>query len=152
MPTCQFCTFLLDGRLFGTPVPRVQEVMPYQQLTRVPLAPEAVIGMMNLRGQIVSAIDLRRRLGLPDRTPGQLPVNVVVQTNDGPVSLLVDEIGDVIEVAEDSVESAPATLQGIAREVVQGVCKLPDCLMLTLNVDRLVELGKSTKAGVEELG
>ena len=94
----QFCTFFLDGHFFGTPVPQVQEVIQYQVMTRVPLAPNVVSGMINLRGQIVSAIDLRRRLGLQDRPEGQLPMNVVVRTSEGAVSLLVDEIGDVIEV------------------------------------------------------
>ena len=115
----QFCTFLLDGHVFGTPVPKVQEVIQHQEMTRVPLAPDVVSGLINLRGQIVSAIDLRRRLGLPDRPQGQLPMNVVVRTNDGAVSLLVDEIGDVIEVEEETLESPPETLQGFAREVVQ---------------------------------
>jgi purine-binding chemotaxis protein CheW len=137
----QFCTFFLDGYLFGTPVPQVQEVIRYQAMTRVPLAPDVVSGMINLRGQIVSAIDLRKRLGLKDRPADQLPMNVVMRTNEGAVSLLVDEIGDVIEVEEEALESPPETLQGFAREVVQGVYKLSGRLLLALDIDRIVDLG-----------
>lgn len=143
--TQQFCTFLLDGHMFGTPVPKVQEVIQHQEMTRVPLAPDVVRGLINLRGQIVSAIDLRRRLGLEDRPAGQLPMNVVVRTNDGAVSLLVDEIGDVIEVEEETLESPPETLQGFAREVVNGVYKLSGHLLLALDIDKIVDLSDLTK-------
>ena len=140
----QFCTFFLDGHFFGTPVPQVQEVIQYQVMTRVPLAPNVVSGMINLRGQIVSAIDLRRRLGLHDRPEGQLPMNVVVRTSEGAVSLLVDEIGDVIEVKEESLENPPETVQGFAREVLRGVYKLSGRLLLALDIDRVVDLGDLT--------
>src|ERR1700683_4563407 len=76
----QFCTFLLDGNTFGVPVPAVQEVIQFQEMTPVPLAPPVVSGMINLRGQIVTAIDLRRRMGLGERSDGQLPLNVIVRT------------------------------------------------------------------------
>jgi len=141
----QFCTFFLDGHLFGTPVPQVQEVIQYQAMTSVPLAPDVVSGLINLRGQIVSAIDLRKRLGLKDRPDGQLPMNVVVRTNEGAVSLLVDEIGDVIEVEEEMLESPPETLQGFAREVVRGVYKLAGRLLLALDIERVVDIGDLTK-------
>ena len=138
--TQQFCTFLVDGHVFGTPVPKAQEVIQHQEMTQVPLAPDVVRGLINLRGQIVSAIDLRRRLGLEDRAAGQLPMNVVVRTNDGAVSLLVDEIGDVIEVEEETLESPPETLQGFAREAVSGVYKLSGRLLLALDIDKIVDL------------
>lgn len=144
----QFCTFFLDGHVFGTPVPKVQELIQHQEMTRVPLAPDVVSGMINLRGQIVSAIDLRCRLGLPERPEGQLPMNVVVRTNEGPVSLLVDEIGDVIEVQEEALESPPETLQGFAREVVRGVYKLSDRLLLAVDIDRIVDLSDLTKPNI----
>ena len=139
-PTQQFCTFFLDGHVFGTPVPKVQEVLQHQEMTKVPLAPEVISGLINLRGQIVSAIDLRRRLGLVDRPAGQQPMNVVVRTNEGAVSLLVDEIGDVIDVQEDTLEDPPETLQGFGREVVTGVYKLSGRLLLALDIDRIVDL------------
>jgi purine-binding chemotaxis protein CheW len=141
----QFCTFLVDGEMFGTPVARVQEVIQQQEMTPVPLAPDVVAGMMNLRGQIVCAIDLRRRLQLPDRAADQTPMSVVVRTNQGTVSLLVDEIGDVIEVTDEARERAPETLQGVAREVIEGVYKLPDRLLLAIDVNRVGEVGERSK-------
>lgn len=141
----QFCTFLVDGEMFGTPVARVQEVIQQHEMTPVPHAPDVVAGMMNLRGQIVCAIDLRRRLQLPDRAADQMPMGVVVRTNQGTVSLLVDEIGDVIEVTDQARERAPETLQGLAREVIEGVYKLPDRLLLALDVNRVAEVGERSK-------
>ena len=94
----QLCTFYLDGLFFGVEVQKVQEVIRYQEMTHIPLASRVVQGLINLRGQIVTAIDLRRRLELNERPADKLPMNVVIRTDDGPVSLLVDEIGDVVEV------------------------------------------------------
>src|SRR5271157_1110559 len=116
----QFSTFLVDGLFFGVEVEKVQEVLRYQQMTRVPLASPVVRGLINLRGQIVTAIDLRRRLDLRDRPDDQLPLNVVVQSDDGAVSLLVDEIGDVLEVPEELFERPPDTLTGTARALIHG--------------------------------
>ena len=80
----QYCTFYLDGHYFGLDVLQVQEIIRYQEMTRVPLAPPVVRGLINLRGQIVTAIDLRRRLDMKDRPDEQLPLNVVIHTDDGP--------------------------------------------------------------------
>jgi purine-binding chemotaxis protein CheW len=138
----QYCTFYVDGQYFGLDVRKVQEIIRYQEMTRVPLASPVVRGLINLRGQIVTAIDLRRRLGMTDRPIDQLPVNVVVQTDDGAVSLLVDEIGDVLEVEEKAFERPPETLQGISRELIRGAYKLPDGLLLILDTERTVNLRK----------
>jgi purine-binding chemotaxis protein CheW len=137
--TQQFCTFFLEDQLFGVPVEQVQEVIRNQEMTRVPLVPPVIRGLINLRGQIVMAIDLRRCMGMPDRPDSELPMNVVVRTEDGAVSFLVDEIGDVLEAEERSFERPPATLQGPAREMVRGVYKLQDRLMLVLDTARAVE-------------
>jgi purine-binding chemotaxis protein CheW len=136
----QYCTFLLDDRYYGVDVQQVQEVIRYQELTRVPLASPVVSGLINLRGRIVTAIDLRRRLGLPDRPAGKLPMNVVVNTGDDAVSLLVDEIGDVIDVPADKFEKPPETLRGAARTLVAGAFKLEGRLMLVLNTREAVEV------------
>lgn len=141
----QFCTFVLDGHMFGTPVAMVQEVIQQQQLTRVPLAPEVVSGMINLRGQIVCALDLRRRLNLPVQPGDHAAVNVVVRTDEEAASLVVDEIGDVIEVAAEAHEDPPETLQGVAREVIKGVYKLPHDLLLVLDIGKIVDLGETVK-------
>jgi purine-binding chemotaxis protein CheW len=138
----QFCTFFLDGHFFGVPGQRVQEVIRYQEMTRVPLVPPVVRGLINLRGQIVTAIDLRKRLGMTERPASQLPMNVVVRTGDGAFSLLVDEIGDVIEVTEKSFERPPETLQGVAREMIRGVHKMPERLLLLLDTERVVDVAE----------
>jgi purine-binding chemotaxis protein CheW len=136
----QFCTFLLDGLFFGVEVHKVQEVIRYQEMTRVPLASQVIQGLINLRGQIVTAIDLRRRLELRQRPQGVQPMNVVVRTDDGPTSLLVDSIGDVLEVSDELFERPPETLRGVARELIRGAYKLRDRLLLVLDVDRTVQL------------
>src|SRR6266849_6630973 len=97
----QFCTFYLENYLFGIELLKVQEVLQPLALTEVPLAPIAVRGLMNLRGQIIIAVDLRRQLELPERAGDKAPMNVVVRTAEDAVSLLVDEIGDVVEVTEE---------------------------------------------------
>ena len=154
MEATQYCTFYVDGLCFGIGVREVQEVIRYQEMTRVPLAAPVVRGLINLRGQIVTAIDLRRRLELNDRLSGDTPnpgsddtevhpMNLVVRTDDGVVSLLVDEIGEVVEVAEDSFERPPPTLAGVARELVRGVYKQQDSLLLVLDTARAVSVSRS---------
>ena len=141
----QFCTFHLDNLFLGVEVQKVQEVIRYQEMTRVPLASPVVHGLINLRGQIVTAIDLRRRLGLEPRPEGQLPMNVVVRTDDGPMSLLVDEIGDVLEADEETYERPPETLRGVARELISGTYKLRHRLLLTLDTERAVQVDGERK-------
>jgi purine-binding chemotaxis protein CheW len=136
----QFCTFYLDGHYFGIDVLQVQEVIRHLELTRVPLAPSAVRGLINLRGQIATALDLRRRLGLPERPADVLPVNVVVTTGDGAVSLLVDEIGDVLAVPEGAFEPPPDTLRGPARALIRGAYKLDGRLLMIIDVERATTL------------
>ena len=143
----QFCTFYIQGLLFGVEVETVQEVIRHQEMTGVPLAPEVVAGLINLRGQIVTAIDLRRRLGVHDRLDGGLPMNVVVRTGDGAVSLLVDEIGDVVEVEEKDFEEAPETLASTSRELIRGVYKLKNELLLVLDTQRSVNISATASAG-----
>jgi purine-binding chemotaxis protein CheW len=133
----QYCTFFLDKLLFGVESQRIQEVIRCLELTEVPLAPSTVSGLMNLRGQIVVAIDLRRRLHLPDRASEVIPMCVVVRTPDASVSLLVDDIGDVVEVDETSFEPPPETLHGDLRMMIAGVHKLERQLMHILDADRV---------------
>lgn len=136
----QCCTFWLADRLFGIDVHGVQEIVPAQPMTPVPLAPATVRGLINLRGQIVTAVDLRRRLGFDERPRGELPTHVIVQIEDVLLSFLVDRIGDVISVPEGAFESPPDTLQGRARELILGAYKLPDRLLLVLDVLKAAEI------------
>jgi purine-binding chemotaxis protein CheW len=143
----QFSTFIVDHLLFGVGVEKVQEVIRYQEMTRVPLAPPVVKGLINLRGQIVTAVDLRRRLGLRERPATDLPMNVVIRHEDGAVSLLVDEIGDVLEVEDEAFELPPGTLAGEARELIRGVYKLRDTLLITLDTDKMLNLVPTAARG-----
>jgi purine-binding chemotaxis protein CheW len=147
--TSQFCTFYLNKLLFGVELKSVQEVIRLLELTKVPLAPAVVSGLINLRGQIVTAVDLRRRLELEPAVPGLLAMNVVVHSEDGAVSLLVDEIGDVLEVDESTFELPPETLRGSVRNMLLGVHKLNDRLMLVLDTEKachMAEAAESTAA------
>lgn len=137
---CQLCTFYLDDLYFGVDVQKVQEVIRYQEMTRVPLAPTVVRGLINLRGQIVTAIDMRRRLDLPLLPEDRLPMNVVIRTDSGPLSLLVDEIGDVLEVKGEEFEQPPENLRGVVRDLIRGTYKLKGRLLLNLDCDRAVNL------------
>jgi purine-binding chemotaxis protein CheW len=139
----QFCTFFLDGLRFGVDVQKVQEVVPYQEMTRVPLAPPTVRGLLNLRGQIVTGIDLRRRLDLAERPADQLPTNVVLRGEDSPVSFLVDDIGEVLEVAGDG-ETPPVTLRGKVRDLIEAVYPLDGELLLVLDTARTLDLSLET--------
>ena len=142
----QYCTFYAAGHYFGLDVLNVQEIIRYQEMTRVPLAPPVVRGLINLRGQIVTALDLRRRLDLPDRPADQFTVNVIVQTDDGAVSLLVDGIGDVLEVPEAAFERPPETLTGPASNLIQGVYKLSESLLLVLDSEQIVNVATVGRA------
>jgi purine-binding chemotaxis protein CheW len=141
----QYCTFWVDGLFFGVAVAAVQEVLRYQPLTAVPSAPEAIQGLINLRGQIVTAVDLRIRLGLPPRPEEVLPMNVIVRSRGEVVSLLVDDIGDVITVDTSprsglELEPAPANVPSIVQDVVHGVLALPDAILLVLDADRAADV------------
>lgn len=134
----QYCTFRLGSLFFGVEVTKVQEVIRYQEMTPIPLAQRTVSGLINLRGQIVTAIDLRRVLEFEDRPVDERPMNVVIRTDEGAVSLLVDRIGDVMHVDSDSFERVPDTVTGVARDLILGAYKLPDTLLLVLDTDRIV--------------
>jgi purine-binding chemotaxis protein CheW len=136
----RFATFYVSDLFFGVDVLRIQEVLRCQPMTRVPRAPEVIEGLINLRGQIVTAIDMRRHLGLQPRSASSAPMNVVIRTEEGAVSLLVDSIGDVIEVEGGAFEPPPQNLNANARELIRGVCKLDDHLLLILQAEKASEV------------
>jgi purine-binding chemotaxis protein CheW len=138
--THQLCTFVLDGVLFGIDVRFVQEVLRLQEMTPVPLASEVVSGLINLRGHIVTALDLRKRLALAPRPATLEPVNVVVRHGDSTVSLLVDDIGDVVDVEPRTFEAPPATLDARIKAVVRGVYKLKGELLLLMDPTLALQL------------
>jgi len=130
----QYCTFQLGDYYFGVEVSHVQEVIRHQEMTPVPLSESCVWGLINLRGQIVTAIDLRECLGMAEREPDRLPMNVVVRTEEGPISCLVDAIGDVVSASPDCFEEPPETMEGVGRELVLGAYKLDGRLLLILDI------------------
>ncbi|MEV7430675.1 MULTISPECIES: chemotaxis protein CheW [unclassified Nocardioides] len=131
-------TFTLDDRVYGVDVDAVQEVLRGQPRTRIPLAPTSVAGLINLRGQVLSAVDLREQLGLAAYSSDQEPMLVVIRVSGEPVALLVDSIGSVVDVEADQFEPPPDTLAGVARDLILGAYKLEDQLLLALDVDRAV--------------
>jgi purine-binding chemotaxis protein CheW len=135
-----YATFLVAGHYLGIDVLEMQEVLRGQRLTPVPLAPEAVEGLINLRGQIVPAIDLRRVLKLAPAEPGQDRFNVVARGHQGPVSLQVDEIGDVVELDTAGCELPPDNVDPAIGCLLRGVYRLKDRLLLVLDTARATEI------------
>jgi len=133
------CTFRLGELQIGIDVMLVQEVIRRQEATRVPLVSEVIHGLINLRGEIVTTIDLRRRFGLTPHTEQDETMNVVIRTADGPVALVVDEIGDVIDADEALFELPPPTLTGAHREYITGVFKLDGTLLLLIDLERVLD-------------
>lgn len=143
----QYCTFKVDHLLVGIEVWRVQEVIRHQPMTHVPLAPKEVRGLINLRGQIVTAIDVRQWLGLPLRSGGPDSMNVVLRLDDEPISLLVDEAGEVVEPAADTYEGVPSTASEQIRSMFSGTYKLDGSLLLVLDTERVARIGAELGTG-----
>jgi len=138
MASRQYATFEVAGQLFGVEVAEVQEVLSFSEYTSVPLAPPAVGGLFNLRGQVIAAVDLRVQLGLARQALRGPVMNVILRGDDEPVSLLVDRIGEVVDLDETAFEPPPDTLTGPARKLVVGTFKMDGRLMLALDVNSAV--------------
>jgi purine-binding chemotaxis protein CheW len=143
-------TFLAAGTLFGVEVAQVQEIIRHREVTAIPRAPKAVAGLINLRGQIVPTIDLRACLRMPERRGDALPTNLVLRTEDGAVSLLVDEIKDVLDVEEGAFEPPPDNLRWEMRELIRGVYKLDGGLLMALATDRTIAVATASPSLREE--
>jgi purine-binding chemotaxis protein CheW len=135
----QYCTFLLGGFYMGVDVRSVQEVLRCQPMTRVPLTSDVIRGLINVRGQIVMAIDLRFRLHLPEQEQDRLSTNVIVNTDDGVFSLLVDEVCDVLDLDESKLQPPPDTLDPQLRELIRGVHLLPDRILMVLDTETITD-------------
>jgi len=136
----QLSTFRVGKYLFGVDVSLVQEVVRLQSITPVPLASPEIAGLINLRGEVLTAIDLRARLGMPKSESNRDPVNVVIRVDNEPVSLLVDEIGGVLEVAQVPFEQTPSTVDERVKDLLLGAYTLPDRLLLALNAARVLDV------------
>lgn len=137
----EFVTLIVAGQLCGIPVLTVRDILGPQSVTRVPLAPPEVAGSLNLRGRIVTAIDLRRRLGLAAAADGGRAMSVVVEVGGEFYSLLVDQVGEVLSLGEEAREANPPTLDARWRGVSVGVYRLQGQLMIVLDVERVLDLG-----------
>jgi len=137
--TRQLSSFTVDDGLFGLDVEHVQEVIRTPRITPVPLAPPAVLGLANLRGQVVTVLDLRARLGLEPR-PEPGAITVVVRHDGEVVGLVADAPGDVLEVSADQQDPPPEALTGPPADLISGTCRLPDRLLLVLDVEQAVRV------------
>lgn len=135
----QVLSVFLDEQVFGIPIPRIQDVLRPLQLTAVPLAPAYIEGVSNLRGRIVTAISLRRRIYEGGACAAQECMNVVLENNGELYSILVDRVGDVLMIDAADVEEPPATLNAVWRDFSQGVCQLDNAIMIILDADRVVQ-------------
>ena len=136
----EYVTAVIGGQLFGLPIARVQDVFIPERLTRVPLASPDVAGVLNLRGRIVTAIDMRSRLGLPKRDTGRPPMAIGVDLRGESYGLLIDQIGEVLKLREDSREENPVNLDPRMAKLAGGVHRLEGQLMVVLDVDRVLEI------------
>jgi purine-binding chemotaxis protein CheW len=142
----EFVTATIGGQLFGLPISRVQDVFAPDRLARVPLAPAEIAGLLNLRGRIVTAIDMRRRLGLPDFAEGKARMAVGIDWKNEPYGLLIDQIGEVIKLPKASREDNPVNLDARLARVAAGVHRLDGRLMVVLDVERVLEVETQAEA------
>jgi purine-binding chemotaxis protein CheW len=141
--TREYVTLTIAGQWFGIPVLTVQDVLGPRDVARVPLADPVIAGSINLRGRIVTVIDMRKRLALPPRPDDKRGMNVVVEHGGNLYSLLIDAVGEVMEVPGDKYEKNPATIDPLWRDFSEGIYRLKNQLLIVLNVEKLFEVGET---------
>lgn len=142
----EYVTVMIGDQLFGLPISRVQDVFMPDRLTRVPLSSPEIAGVLNLRGRIVTAVDMRRRLGLPPRADGKPPMAVGIELKGESYGLLIDTVGEVLKLADGTREPNPVNLDQRLKRVSGGVHRLEGQLMVILDVDRVLEMGSDVLA------
>lgn len=142
MENNQYCGFKIDGEEYAIPVMKIQEVIKPLPVTTVPLAQSNVRGLINLRGQIVTCVSVRKQFGIEDRLEDDY-MNIIVKGDDGLFSLVVDEVTDIIEVVQNNIEPAPETLKPKLKKFVDSVFKLEKGLIILLNVEGLIKLNST---------
>ena len=142
----EYVTAVIGGQLFGLPISRVQDVFMPERLTRVPLSSQEIAGVLNLRGRIVTVVDMRARLGLPRADDGKPPMAVGVDLRGESYGLLIDQIGEVLRLREDGKEENPVNLDPRMAKLAGGVHRLDGQLMVVLDIDRVLELATKTTA------
>ncbi len=142
----EYVTVLLGGQLFGLPISRVQDVFMLERLTRVPLARPEIAGVLNLRGRIVTAIDMRCRLGLAKRDESRTPMAVGIECKGESYGLLIDTVGEVLKLSDGGLEPNPVNLDVRLAQVSAGVHRLDGQLLVVLDVDRVLDMGHEAMA------
>ena len=140
-PVEEFVTVSIAGQLFGLPINRVQDVFMLKDMTKVPLALPEIAGVLNLRGRIVTAIDMRQRLGLPARETGDTAMAVGIEMNRESFGLVIDKIGDVLHLPINEFDANPVNLDPRWKEVAQSIFMLEKELLVILDVDRVLDFG-----------
>jgi purine-binding chemotaxis protein CheW len=136
----EYVTALIGGQLFGLPILRVQDVFAPERLTAVPLSPSEVAGVLNLRGRIVTLIDMRSRLGLGSREDGQQSMAIGVESRGESYGLLIDSVGEVLKLDNQSWEPNPSNLDARLASVSTGIYRLDSQLLMVLDVDRVLDI------------
>ena len=142
----EYVTAMIDGQLFGLPIVRVQDVFIPERLTRVPLAPPEIAGVLNLRGRIVTLIDLRRRFGLGERKEGEDVMAIGVESRGESYGLLIDRVGEVVELDGVAREPNPVNLDQRLAQMSSGIYRLDDQLLIVVDVDRVLDIGSKAIA------
>jgi purine-binding chemotaxis protein CheW len=136
----EFVTFTIAGQIFGLPISRVQDVFKPARITRVPLAGAEIAGVLNLRGRIVTAIDMRLRLDVKKREEGSAPMAIGIEARGESFGLLVDAVGEVLRLPDFDREANPINLDGKLTALSAGVYRLDSQLLVVLDVDRVLDL------------
>jgi purine-binding chemotaxis protein CheW len=142
----EYVTVTIGNHLFGLPIFRVQDVFVPERLTRVPLAPPEVAGILNLRGRVVTAIDMRSRLDLGLRAPGAPVMAIGIELNGESYGLLVDSVGEVTPLRDSACEAKPANLDPALGRMAAGIYRLEGRLMVVLDVDRVLDIKSGAAA------
>ena len=142
----EYVTAMIGGQLFGLPIVRVQDVFIPERLTRVPLAPPEIAGVLNLRGRIVTLIDLRRRFGLGQREDGNSSMAIDVESRGESYGLLIDGVGEVLKLDDAAREPNPINLDQRLARVTAGIHRLDGQLLIVVDVDRVLDIGANAIA------
>jgi len=142
----EFVTAWIAGQLFGIQIARVHDVFEAERITHVPLSPPEISGVLNLRGRVVTALDMRKRLGLPPREGSKKQMAIGIDHEGEAYGLLVDSMGEVLKLASDALDAVPINLQKDWAEISAGIYRLEDRLMIVLDVDRILDFRKDTLA------
>ncbi len=142
----QFVTFTIGGQLCGIPILQVRDVLAPQEITPIPLAPPEIAGSLNLRGRIVTSIDLRVRLGLPTGDVGQDRMSIVVEHHGDLYSLIIDSVGEILELSSEKLERVPATSDASWSGFSNGIYRLDVGLLLVLDIDSVLDIGGAAAA------